>query len=157
MVGNWSIESIGFSSAAKLFLFGVEETPVIIPGKSGRRRLRRDFGTIEKAINLWAEKRGERKGDFSFDDLSNGTLVSVPDLKVFFKEYMHSDFRTWKLRLRIYESMDYLLEDQDTNVSVIADRLGFKDISNFHRRFKQIAGCTPYRWRHSGGHPELDK
>lgn len=145
------------SPAVRLFLFGAEGTPAYAIKKAGRKRHSEpDYDAIHEAVNLWISRRSARNADFTIDEVSRGALVSISDLSRYFRFYLNKDFRTWKLDLRINEVMEELLINQRDTVSDIARKLGFVDISNFHRRFKQIAGCTPFQWRSSGGHPGFE-
>ena len=144
------------SPAVRLFLFGTEGIPAYALKKPGRRRSEPDYATIHDAVGSWVMRRSLRNSDFTIEEVSRGAHVSICDLNRYFRFYLNKDFRTWKLDLRINEVMEELLINHKDKIAVIARRLGFVDISNFHRRFKQIAGCTPFQWRNSGGHPGFD-
>lgn len=156
LAGNSLSGIFRVSPAVKLFLFGAEGIPDYALKKPGRKRSEPDYDTIHDCVNRWVMTRSLRDSDFTIEEVSRGAFVSINDLGRYFRFYLNKDFRTWKLDLRINEAMEELLINQKDTIAVIARRLGFVDISNFHRRFKQIAGCTPYQWRNSGGHPGFD-
>ena len=73
----------------------------------------------------------------------------------YFETYIATDFRTWRTTMRIEKAKELLLADSECEISDIAKAVGLTDKSNFHRQFKQITGCTPSKWRETGGHPGI--
>lgn len=141
----------------KLFLLGTGDIADAPKRRAvpGRKKTEWDYPQIHAAVVEWTASRIARDADFLFEDLSLGVKVPEQGLRMYFKEYLNTEFRKWKVDLRIRECMSDLVNCEDENVNQIARRLGFKDLSNFHRTFKKIAGCTPHQWRNSGGHPEI--
>ena len=64
------------------------------------------------------------------------------------------DFRSWRIEQRINDAKKILLEDRDVPTSVVGDICGFSDRSNFHTQFVKLVGCSPKKWRETGGQPE---
>ena len=75
-------------------------------------------------------------------------------LQLYFSEKVGEDFRTWRTRLRINDAKQMLLEKKDASINLIGEIAGFSDRSNFHTQFVKLVGCSPKKWRETGGQPE---
>jgi len=67
-----------------------------------------------------------------------------------FKHHIGMNPMKFVAALRIERAKE-LLRQNDLNVSLVANEVGFKDLSNFIRQFKKIAGVTPTMYRDSAG------
>ena len=144
----------------KMFLFGVydEYRPrkfkscTVVRKKTEREQI--DYEKIGSIVEEWFNNTDNLKYDSSIDDLAFHLGVSKRRLLNYFQNILKKDYRSYKIEKKIAMAKDMLLEDDYMQVSKVADKLGFKDKSNFHRQFKKHSGCTPCQWRNSGGHPE---
>lgn len=144
----------------KMLLFGVydEYRPcrfkscAVVRKKAEREQI--DYEKIGSIVEEWFNNTDNLKYDSSVDDLAFHLGVSKRRLLNYFQNILKKDYRSYKIEKKIAMAKDMLLEDDYMQVSKVADKLGFKDKSNFHRQFKKHAGCTPCQWRNSGGHPE---
>ena len=59
-----------------------------------------------------------------------------------FKEMYGINFRTYVQQQRMEAAMN-LLKNTDLSIGKIADRVGYQDVSYFHRQFKKYMHCTP--------------
>lgn len=64
----------------------------------------------------------------------------------FFKERTRKSFTEFVNEVRVGEACK-LLADKDLNISQICYEVGFNNISNFNRKFKEIIGFTPKQYR----------
>lgn len=65
-----------------------------------------------------------------------------------FKQHIGQNPMKFVTALRIERAKE-LLSQNDLNVSLVANEVGFKDLSNFIRQFKKITGVTPTMYRES--------
>jgi len=164
------IIGMGFSEFTNLFLFGISGKDVMKFARAVRRlpdheelteteqtvRGEPDYACIRKRISQWMASGNHLIADFSISDLSESIDIPKKDLFRYFERHLRQDFRSWKSDLRIEKAKSLLLEDTgNQNLRSLANSVGFRDKSNFHRQFKQRTGCTPAEWRQTGGHPEL--
>lgn len=149
----------------KMLLFGVyNERLSYRPCKCKSRALVRkkvengqlDYEELGSIIDYWFDSPDNLKYDCSVDDLASNLRVSRRRILNYFQNILKKDYRSYKIEKKIAMAKDILLDDAYVQVARVADRLGFKDKSNFHRQFKKHVGCTPCQWRNSGGHPECD-
>ena len=66
----------------------------------------------------------------------------------FFKERTRKSFTEFVNEVRIGEASKLLI-DSDFNISQICYEVGFNNISNFNRKFKEIMNLTPKAYRSS--------
>lgn len=65
-----------------------------------------------------------------------------------FKKAAGVSFIDYRNKVRIEAAKD-LLATTDLTVTMVAQKVGFRDISNFNRTFKRFEGCTPHAFRKS--------
>ena len=82
----------------------------------------------------------------TLDDVAAHVNISKYHLSRVFKNLTGMGFKEYLIRRRIMEAK-LLLESTDMNVSTIALQVGFEDISNFYRRFKQYTGMSAETYR----------
>ena len=63
-----------------------------------------------------------------------------------FKRETGTTFRRYKRHARI-SGIAPLLKNSAVPVKQIASVAGYKDVSNFHRDFKQVRGMSPRQWK----------
>lgn len=64
----------------------------------------------------------------------------------YFKQRTNKTYFSFLNELRI-EKACKLLQDKDYLITEISDKSGFKNISNFNRKFKELKGLTPSSYR----------
>ncbi|MBK7104809.1 MAG: helix-turn-helix domain-containing protein [Ignavibacteriae bacterium] len=104
------------------------------------------------------EKNGKRINDvFDFvinnynrnltlEEISKIANLSVTAFCRFFKERTRKSFIEFVNEVRIGEACK-LLNNQDFSISQICYEVGFNNISNFNRKFKEITNLTPKNYR----------
>lgn len=58
-----------------------------------------------------------------------------------------TDFRTYINKLRINYAKELILQEPSASMEYIALKSGYKTLSQFNRKFKEIDGDTPRRWQ----------
>ena len=153
---------------AKLFLFGITGKDVCrmlkqkltvgagLHARVYNRLKNTDFAKIDEKLEIWTSDQNNLASDFRMDELAGILGIKPYTMSLYFEKYLKKDFRTWKTGIRIELAKKLLLSDSQSDVISIAESVGFRDKSNFHRQFKSYTGCTPAIWRKTGGHPELN-
>ena len=140
------------SNSLKLFLFGITDNGV---SKSTQPKKKREVND-EKGVEMDRIDDGNNlSSDFCMESLAKSLGFSRKSISAYFETYIATDFRTWRTTMRIEKAKELLLADSECEISDIAKAVGLTDKSNFHRQFKQITGCTPSKWRETGGHPGI--
>lgn len=84
--------------------------------------------------------------DLSLEGLAYHFELSVPYLSKFIKEQTGETFTQYVLSLRM-EEVKKQLRETDQPIKEIVVNVGYKDVANFTRRFKQLEGVTPGQYR----------
>lgn len=101
----------------------------------------------EALLDAWVKGKGYRLPLRTLHDAAPRIGVSPVFLHRYFQQVKGSDFRTWRMHLRIEDAKVQLLEEPDTPASTIARRVGIQDRSNFSHQFLSCTGMTPLQWR----------
>jgi AraC-like DNA-binding protein len=86
------------------------------------------------------------KEDIKLSDIAKQACLSVSGLCAFFKRSSRQSVNTYIHELRISHACKFLLET-DTPVTEIALAVGYKTISCFNRKFKDLQNCSPREYR----------
>ncbi len=84
--------------------------------------------------------------DLRLEDMYRRALVSRTTFCQLFKEMTGKTFSAYVNDLRIRRAMRLLL-DPSLTVNEVSYRVGFNNVSYFSRRFKQVVGLSPSRYR----------
>lgn len=100
---------------------------------------------------IFMEMKDYIDGKFTDYNLSLNSISDVLEMPTYylsrlFKDRSGETFTDYLTNLRIERSKD-LLRDTESNIKEIAPLVGYADITSFTRRFKQIEGITPGRYR----------
>lgn len=101
------------------------------------------YALLEENLNQWIERRGFVDNDIISEDLAKQMGVSVVVFRSYFKEKMNTDFRQWRLKLRIDYACRIIREHPEFSYDAVAIIVGIGDRSNFTKAFKRIMGITP--------------
>lgn len=63
------------------------------------------------------------------------------------RRWMHSDFRSWRISLRIEYAKKLINEDPAISMNVLSGKAGFVSRSNFYHYFKKITEETPSEYK----------
>ena len=102
---------------------------------------------LERAVEEWVARKGYWAPTRTVTEVAGQLDTDSVLLYHYFQDRLHTDFRTWRTRLRLEDAMRLLLDEPDTYASDIARRVGFSNRSNFARQFLAYTGMTPGQWR----------
>ncbi len=88
------------------------------------------------------------KDNINLAEVSNLIGMSESAFSRFFSKATGNRFSDFLTRLRISRSCD-LLAHTDSNITNICYEVGFNNVANFNRRFRQVKGLTPREYRDS--------
>ena len=83
-------------------------------------------------------------------DLSRKYYVNSSYLGQLFKKKYDQSFKDYLCTVRINEAASMLLKSDDP-ISMVAEKVGYKDTDYFIRKFIEQKGCTPARYRRNSG------
>ena len=148
----------GIPDQLKIFLFGMTGKDVARIAHKGIPYVEIDTDTtpinnisLHDRIHEWLNTGRNLASDFTLEDMADGMNISKYTLKRYFECQIHTDFRIWKSTIRIEKAKEILLSSDNKQINDIAKTVGFKDKSNFHKRFKKATGKTPLEWKDTCG------
>ncbi|WP_066188207.1 helix-turn-helix domain-containing protein [Gracilibacillus timonensis] len=108
----------------------------------------REASHTERLINdiLTYIQKHFKDFELSLDGLANQFHLSVPYLSKFIKDQTGVTFTEYVFQMRIEETKK-LLRETNHPIKLIVETVGYKDVSNFTRRFKQVESMTPGQYR----------
>ncbi|MCR5001877.1 MAG: response regulator [Lachnospiraceae bacterium] len=86
-------------------------------------------------------------------DLSKKYYVNPAYLGQMFKKKYNQSFKDYLCQIRINEASSMLLNTDD-KISLIAEKVGYKDVDYFIQKFIEQKGITPAKYRRNGGKEE---
>lgn len=84
--------------------------------------------------------------EFKLDFLQNICGIHKSKISKLIKKHLNLSFKQYLNQIRIYEA-SRLLKSTELNISEIAYKVGFSNISHFNRVFKEINHCSPSEYR----------
>ena len=103
--------------------------------------------TFKANLAKWVAEKGFLQCDLSVDDVAQILGTDRFFLRNYFRDHIHSDFRTWRSELRIEEAKKLLISHPEYSTSQIGEMVGFNHRSNFFNQFTKITGVSPKAWR----------
>ncbi|MBR6485247.1 MAG: helix-turn-helix domain-containing protein, partial [Lachnospiraceae bacterium] len=88
--------------------------------------------------------------NLTLKDLSKKYYVNPSYLGQIFRKKYDQSFKDYLCTVRINEAASMLVKSDD-KISLIAEKVGYKDTDYFIQKFIEIKGCTPARYRKNGG------
>lgn len=82
----------------------------------------------------------------TMDEIAEACYISKSYLCHIFKKEYNMTVMEYLKRVRIRHACEFLATS-DKTFSLIAQKMGFSDISHFTKNFKKIKGCTPREYR----------
>ena len=123
------------------------KTPKMSIEKAASERDIRRMDRLGSALEAWVEREAYRQSVRTVAEVAEQLDTDSVLLYHYFRDRLHTDFRTWRTRLRLEDAKRLLLEEPATYASDIGRRVGFSNRSNFSRQFLAYTGLTPNRWR----------
>lgn len=102
---------------------------------------------VERAIDSWVGARRYADANSTVDEIVTELHISKSDFNAYFKNVLHTQFRTWRRELRIREAMRMMDVSPSLSITELMAEVGYKDRSNFYKDFQQIAGMTLKEYR----------
>jgi len=87
----------------------------------------------------------------SLGQLASHAGVSPSHLSFLFRNGVGMPFKVLLGHIRIHKAREMLSADRSPNITEVAMRVGFSDLSHFERRFRRIVGQSPREYRRSAG------
>lgn len=110
-----------------------------------------DEEVFKENLKRWVADKGFAQYDLSVDEVAQILGTNRNFLRKYFRDNVHTDFRTWRSELRIEEAKKLLIEHPEYSISQIGEMVGFNHRSNFFTQFSKITGLTPTDWRKEQG------
>lgn len=123
------------------------KTPKMKMVKAASERDVRRMDLLEPALEAWVERKAYRTPVRTVVEVAEQLGTDSVLLYHYFLDRLHTDFRTWRTRLRLEDAKRLLLEEPGVPASDIGRRVGFSNRSNFSRQFLAYTGFTPGQWR----------
>jgi AraC-like DNA-binding protein len=103
---------------------------------------------LTSIINLMKDEKRYLKVNLSLNHISQELGISQTKISFLFQNYLNTTFPKFKNKLRVYEAIDLLENNQHKNLSIegVAIKAGFKNKSTFYIAFKNELGMTPLDW-----------
>ena len=107
--------------------------------------------SLKTNLKKWVDDKGFAQCDLSVDEVAELLGTDRNYLRKYFRDVVHTDFRTWRSELRIEEAKKLLIAYPNYSTSQVGEMVGFNHRSNFFTQFTKIAGVTPKDWRKEHG------
>ena len=123
-----------------------------IAGESGTdltKNLSEQEQQLKASLEKWAEEKLYCEKDIGVDDIVKMLGTTRNFLRYYFRCYMHTDFRTWRVELRIAEAKSIMKKNPGISLSKVCKMAGFNHRANFHRQFQKITGETPAEYKNT--------
>ena len=89
--------------------------------------------------------------------LASHAGVSPSHMGYLFRTSIGMPFKVLLGHIRIQKARELLAEDPASNVTEIALRVGYADLSHFERRFRRIVGQSPREFRRGVGNQTAER
>lgn len=101
----------------------------------------------ERMSNVMNHAISNFNNDITLDEVADIANMTPNAFCRYFKQRTNKTFFQFLLEVRLEHACRLLLKSKDMNVSQISYASGFKNISNFNRKFKEFKGGTPTLYR----------
>lgn len=102
-----------------------------------------DYSELEKRLQQWVEDRGFVNNDLVSESLAQSMGVNIATFRSYFRNTGKTDFRQWRMKLRIDYACHIMERHPDYTYDTVAEMTGICDRSNFLRTFRKITGMSP--------------
>ncbi|MFT0716148.1 AraC family transcriptional regulator [Flagellimonas lutimaris] len=83
----------------------------------------------------------------NLDEVANVANMSKNAFCRYFKKRTNKTFFQFLIEIRIEHACKLILSNPELAISMISDQCGFNNIANFNRKFKELKGCSPTKFR----------
>lgn len=102
---------------------------------------------LKSNLDKWVEERRYLEQDEGVENVASELGTDIKTLRAYFRMKMPSDFRTWRISLRIKYAKDVLKENPEISMNRLSEMAGFATGSNFYYYFKKNTGLTPSQYK----------
>lgn len=102
--------------------------------------------SVSRVLTLFNNVEGQLHLPWTVKEMAARCFLSEEQLNRIVKNLYGMSPRTRLIHLRMEKAAD-LLQYREWTISMIAQRLGYKDPYNFTHRFRNYFGCSPSRYR----------
>ncbi|WP_019612833.1 AraC family transcriptional regulator [Psychromonas ossibalaenae] len=102
--------------------------------------------SVSRVHTLFNEVQSQLHLPWTVKEMASQCFISEEQLNRISKNLYAMSPRTRLIHLRMEKAAD-LLQYREWTISMIAQRLGYKDPYNFTHRFRKYFGCSPSRYR----------
>ena len=106
-----------------------------------------DDASLARTSGVVAYLTEHYREDFSMADVAARLGMSESSFSRYFRRATGNSFTDFVNRLRINRACQLLMET-DRYITNVCYDVGFNNVANFNRRFRQIKGMTPKEFRH---------
>ena len=120
-----------------------EYTPLstfVSPKKYSENEGRRMHVVFEYSINNFHR-------EIKLDTIASKAAMTKNAFCKYFKKRTNKTYITFLNEFRIEEACKILLSNEEISIAAVAESCGFKNLSNFNRKFKQVKGMTPSEFK----------
>lgn len=107
-----------------------------------------DEAALCASIARWVGGRRFVGNDQTVEEIAGELGTTHAALKWYFTNRLHTNFRTWRIGLRIAEAQR-LIKEEGASTATVHRMVGVADKSNFHKQFRQATGMTPKEYKDS--------
>ena len=83
----------------------------------------------------------------SLEQISEKANMSKNAFCRYFKKHTNKTFFQFLIEIRIENACRLIVNKPELAISLISEQCGFMNIANFNRKFKELKGCTPSKYR----------
>ena len=117
-------------------------------GKEEDKASKRLHEGLRKAISTLLDRYAE---PLTLNELARIVSLSPSHLGYLFRVEAKASFKAIQHSIRIAKAKKLLREEQQVTVSMVAELVGYADLSHFERVFRRRVGMRPRDYRRTGG------
>ncbi len=138
-----------FNYAAKVdfYIFATTRKPEQLPPEKFAEHDPAKEAQLRDSLEQWVLDGGYTRGDISTEEVAELLGTDLPFFRCYFRDCMSSDFRTWRIKLRICKAQELIADHPEVSLNQIAQQVGFATRSNFYLYFRKITGQSPTEYR----------
>lgn len=102
---------------------------------------------FKQRLDNWVEMKRFLEQDEGIETIVNELGTDINTFRAYFRTRMSSDFRTWRITLRIEYAKEMLRDNPGISMNRLSDLCGFTTRSNFYYYFKKYTGMTPAEYK----------
>ena len=103
----------------------------------------------ERMSNVMNHAMSHFSNDITLDEIAASANMTPNAFCRYFKQRTNKTFFQFLTEIRLEHACRIILKNKDLSISEVSDLSGFKNMSNFNRKFKQYKGTTPTTFRKS--------